>query len=513
MDLATVDGDAFLNLLDEILDDTRDDDNTRKSNNEDLQIFSTLLDKGTFDPTVLEEPPGLTLDQEAPSNSSNLLNQNTDHQAPPPIHEAIKEQLDGDYLVLTLPTGVHTKVPLIGYLREKKKRQPESEDDKPYIKKPPNAFMLFMKEKRPTVARELWKQGSGVVNQILGKMWGSLSDQEKQFILRRLKGVKRFTNWRTLVGLPKTTIQIITKSGRGSQFRSGTTISHLLYMDDIKLYAKNEPARRRSLREYHGRISPCMALNTRAIEARVHHTRQDPRCRLCGDAPETVQHMTEECKMLAGKIQTDKMVVVNQPDIVMIDKHQKTVVVIDEAIPSDSNIRKKEHEKLENYQGLKEEIVRMWGSKKKKGTKKSTKKHRKVYPTAQERFKCSFYLSLRQEKKKRQQVAKDDKPYIKKPPNAFMLFMKEKRPTVAPELWKQGSGVVNQVLGKMWGTLSDKEKAVYFEEAERCKKLHQLENPGWTTKDNYLKKLASFATSAKLHKFWQSDPAPWFQYL
>ena len=34
--------------------------------------------------------------------------------------------------------------------------------------------------------------------------------------------------------------QIITKSGFGYRFRSGTTISHLLYMDDIKLYAKNE---------------------------------------------------------------------------------------------------------------------------------------------------------------------------------------------------------------------------------------------------------------------------------
>ncbi|TWW59899.1 hypothetical protein D4764_06G0014290 [Takifugu flavidus] len=34
--------------------------------------------------------------------------------------------------------------------------------------------------------------------------------------------------------------QIITKSGYGYQFRSGTTVSHLLYMDDIKLYAENE---------------------------------------------------------------------------------------------------------------------------------------------------------------------------------------------------------------------------------------------------------------------------------
>ncbi|TWW73335.1 hypothetical protein D4764_15G0007290 [Takifugu flavidus] len=89
-----------------------------------------------------------------------------------------------------------------------------------------------------------------------------------------------------------------------------------------------------------------------------------PRCRLCGDAPETAQHITAGCKMLAGKeymerhnqvagivyrnicteygleIQADKMVVANQPDIVVVDKHRKTVVVIDVAIPSDSNIRK-----------------------------------------------------------------------------------------------------------------------------------------------------------------------------
>ncbi len=50
----------------------------------------------------------------------------------------------------------------------------------------------------------------------------------------------------------------------------------------------------------------------------------------------------------------------NQPDIVLIDKQQKKAVVIDVAIPSDSNIRKKEHEKLEKYQGLKEELEKMW---------------------------------------------------------------------------------------------------------------------------------------------------------
>ncbi|CAI5636064.1 unnamed protein product [Oreochromis niloticus] len=60
------------------------------------------------------------------------------------------------------------------------------------------------------------------------------------------------------------------------------------------------------------------------------------------------------------QMQTDKMVVANQPDIVVVDKQKKTAVVIDVAVPNDSNIRKKEHEKLEKYQGLREELERMW---------------------------------------------------------------------------------------------------------------------------------------------------------
>ena len=57
------------------------------------------------------------------------------------------------------------------------------------------------------------------------------------------------------------------------------------------------------------------------------------------------------------------MVVANQPDIVMVDKQQMKAVVIDVPIPSDSNIRRKEQEKFEIYQGLKAELERMWGVK------------------------------------------------------------------------------------------------------------------------------------------------------
>lgn len=48
-----------------------------------------------------------------------------------------------------------------------------------------------------------------------------------------------------------------------------------------------------------------------------------------------------------------------QPDITVADEEQKEAVLIDIKIPNDSNIRKKEYEKPEKYQSLKEELERM----------------------------------------------------------------------------------------------------------------------------------------------------------
>jgi len=61
--------------------------------------------------------------------------------------------------------------------------------------------------------------------------------------------------------------------------------------------------------------------------------------------------------------QTERMVMANQQDIMVVNEQQKKGVVIEKAIPSNSNIRKKEHEKLGEYQGLREELEKMsWRS-------------------------------------------------------------------------------------------------------------------------------------------------------
>ncbi len=49
------------------------------------------------------------------------------------------------------------------------------------------------------------------------------------------------------------------------------------------------------------------------------------------------------------------------------------------------------------------------------------------------------------------QQVKEKKPHIKKPLNAFMLFMKQKRADVIKECTLKESAAINQILGKMVG--------------------------------------------------------------
>ncbi|XP_061651959.1 transcription factor 7-like 1 [Phyllopteryx taeniolatus] len=81
-----------------------------------------------------------------------------------------------------------------------------------------------------------------------------------------------------------------------------------------------------------------------------------------------------------------------------------------------------------------------------------------------------------------------DRPYIKKPPNAFMLFRKEQSPNVVSQFNITNSAVVNKILGKMWKSLPKKLQAKYYQQAEEHKVLHSLQHPEWSCTENYGKK-------------------------
>ncbi|XP_042337996.1 transcription factor 7-like 1-B, partial [Plectropomus leopardus] len=82
----------------------------------------------------------------------------------------------------------------------------------------------------------------------------------------------------------------------------------------------------------------------------------------------------------------------------------------------------------------------------------------------------------------------EKKPHIKKPLNAFMLFMREERPKVVAQCKVKESATINQILGQRWHSLSKDQQAKYYELARKERLLHSKLYPGWSARDNYGKK-------------------------
>uniref|UniRef100_A0A3B3ZFF8 HMG box domain-containing protein n=1 Tax=Periophthalmus magnuspinnatus TaxID=409849 RepID=A0A3B3ZFF8_9GOBI len=88
------------------------------------------------------------------------------------------------------------------------------------------------------------------------------------------------------------------------------------------------------------------------------------------------------------------------------------------------------------------------------------------------------------------QTEKEDekKPHIKKPLNAFMLYMRDERPKVVAQCQVKESATINQILGQRWHSLSKEEQSKYYEMARKERLIHSKLYPGWSARDNYPKR-------------------------
>ncbi|KAM7389031.1 hypothetical protein PAMP_023029 [Pampus punctatissimus] len=80
-----------------------------------------------------------------------------------------------------------------------------------------------------------------------------------------------------------------------------------------------------------------------------------------------------------------------------------------------------------------------------------------------------------------------EKRYVKKPPNAFMLYRQEQRHNVVSQYNITDSAAVNKILGAKWKSLSMEQQTKYYEQAEMEKLFHAQQHPEWSAKENYLK--------------------------
>ncbi|XP_030009310.1 transcription factor 7 isoform X2 [Sphaeramia orbicularis] len=97
----------------------------------------------------------------------------------------------------------------------------------------------------------------------------------------------------------------------------------------------------------------------------------------------------------------------------------------------------------------------------------------------------SMYVKPQMEAKREKEPKK---PVIKKPLNAFMLYMKEMRAKVIAECTLKESAAINQILGRRWHALTREEQAKYYELARKERQLHMQLYPTWSARDNYGKK-------------------------
>ena len=85
----------------------------------------------------------------------------------------------------------------------------------------------------------------------------------------------------------------------------------------------------------------------------------------------------------------------------------------------------------------------------------------------------------------KENIAAKKENHIKKPLNAFMLYMREMRPIVQAECTLKESAAINQILGRRWHGLSREEQAKYYEKAREERQKHMQLYPNWNARDNY----------------------------
>ncbi|RVE55416.1 hypothetical protein OJAV_G00236550 [Oryzias javanicus] len=106
-------------------------------------------------------------------------------------------------------------------------------------------------------------------------------------------------------------------------------------------------------------------------------------------------------------------------------------------------------------------------------------------------------------------LAKKKKEYIKKPLNAFILYIKDQRAKVKAELNINKNSDLNKVLGERWMSLSPEEKDKYFQQAHQERQAFLERHAGWSCAQNYgkRKKRTKRAAAASDEESEPEDPS------
>ncbi|CAO4385973.1 unnamed protein product [Caenorhabditis nigoni] len=127
-------------------------------------------------------------------------------------------------------------------------------------------------------------------------------------------------------------------------------------------------------------------------------------------------------------------------------------------------------------------------------------------------FRIDTILSTGQQYPINQKHKKEN--HIKKPLNAFMLFVKENRKTLIEEngYGQMPAGEINKELGRRWKNMTDEERQKYFELSKIERELHKEKYPEWSARDNYAKKLKKGTQNMCRARFGIENKSKWCVY-
>ncbi|KAM9323173.1 uncharacterized protein KZ484_021295 [Pholidichthys leucotaenia] len=412
-----------------------------------------------------------------------------------------------------------------------------TQEESGYVKKPPNAFMIFLREQRPLLKAELNCKFSSTLNVILGERWRSLSREQKARYFElaekeKLLHEQKYPNWSPIQNHGKKR-----KRNKDHPSAESTSSSH---------EEETSQAKRRKIKSPHV-----------VSEAPISCQAEDMVSSESGDcvSPQMTPQVTQEENGYIKKPPNAFMVFVKeQRPLLKTELNCKFSsnlnVILGERWTSLSREQKARYFELaEKEKRLHEQKYPNWSPSQNHGkTRKRNKdrpwakstsfsheeetsqaKRRKVnspHVVSEAPISCqvedivpagkplewlasddlhyqasvpcnrtpiyarvpSSSLSTSVSPQMTPQVTQEENGYIKKPPNAFMVFVTEQRPLLKAELNCKFSSNLNAILGERWGSLSTEQKARYFELAEKAKRLHEQKYPNWSPSQNHGKK-------------------------